>query len=100
MALVHIDHIETMNVHMCISMFVVHICSTDYQCQNIVCEILNYERESWNHECSINIKMSGSDLQPRKVELASAHKKCDDYREYFTHNNEACKNPYKTTLSH
>ena len=33
--------------------------------------------------------------RPRKVELVSAHKKCDDYREYFTHNNEACKNPYK-----
>ena len=46
------------------------------------------------------IKTSGSESPPRKVELASAHKKRDDYRKYFTHNNEACKNPYKTTLSH
>ena len=42
-----------------------------------------------------NIKTSGSKSRPRKVELASAHKKHDDYHEYFTHNNEACKNPYK-----
>ena len=48
----------------------------------------------------IYIKTSGSELRPRKVELASAHKKCDDYQEHFTHNNEACKNPYKTTLPH
>ena len=46
------------------------------------------------------IKTSGSESRPRKVELASAHKKRHDYREYFTHNNEACKNPYKTTLPH
>ena len=44
--------------------------------------------------------MGGSELQPRKVELASAHKRCDDYREYFTHTNEACKNPYKIALPH
>ena len=48
----------------------------------------------------IYIKTSGSESRPRKVELASAHKKHDNYREYFTHNNEACKNPYKTTLPH
>ena len=46
------------------------------------------------------IKTSGSESRPRKVELASAHKKRDDHRKYFTHNNEACKNPYKTTLPH
>ena len=46
------------------------------------------------------IKTSGSESRPRKVELASAHKKRDDYRKYFTHNNEACKNPYKTTSPH
>ena len=44
--------------------------------------------------------MSGSKSQPRKVAFARAHKKSNDYREYFTHNNEACKNPYKTTLPH
>ena len=44
--------------------------------------------------------MSGGKLRPRKVELASAHKKCNNYCEYFTHNNEACKNPYKTILPH
>ena len=49
---------------------------------------------------SLLIKTSGSESRPRKVELASAHIKRDDYREYFTHNNEACKNPYKTTLPH
>ena len=43
--------------------------------------------------------MSGSESRPRKVELASAHKKRDDYREYFTHNNEACKNSYKNNLT-
>ena len=48
----------------------------------------------------LKIKTSGSKSRPRKVELASAHKKRDDYRKYFTHNNEACKNPYKTTLPH
>ena len=47
-----------------------------------------------------NIKTNGSESQPRKVELASSHKKRDGYREYFTHDNEACKNPYKTTLLH
>ena len=41
------------------------------------------------------IKTSGSESRPRKVELASAHKKRDDYRKYFTHNNEACKTPTK-----
>ena len=46
------------------------------------------------------VKASGSESRPRKVELASANKKTDDYRKYFTHNNEACKNPYKTTLPH
>ena len=44
--------------------------------------------------------MSGSKSRPRKLELASAHKKCDDYREYFTHKNEAGKHLYKTTLPH
>ena len=48
----------------------------------------------------MHIKTSGSESRPRKIELASAHKKRDDYREYFTHNNKACKNPYKTTLPH
>ena len=28
------------------------------------------------------------------------HKKHDDYHEYFTHNNRACKCPYKTILLH
>ena len=46
------------------------------------------------------IKMSSSESRPKKVDLASTHKKYDDYHEYFTHNNEACKNPYKTTLPH
>ena len=49
---------------------------------------------------NVIIKTSGSESRPREVELASAQKKRDDYREYFTHNNEACKNPYKTTLPH
>ena len=44
--------------------------------------------------------MSGSKLWPRKVELASAHKICDDYRDYFTHNNGATKHSYKITLPH
>ena len=44
--------------------------------------------------------MSGSESWPRKVELLCSHKKHDEYSEYFTHNNEACKNPYKTTLPH
>ena len=35
-----------------------------------------------------DIKTSGSESRPRKVELASAHKKLDDYREYFTHNQD------------
>ena len=48
----------------------------------------------------IYMKMSGSESRPIKVELASAHKKHDDYCEYFTHNNEAYKNPHKTTLLH
>ena len=35
------------------------------------------------------IKMSSSESRPRKVELTRAHsKKRDDYREYFTYNNE------------
>ena len=34
------------------------------------------------------IKTSGSESRPRKVELVSAHKKCDNYRGYFAHNNE------------
>ena len=59
---------------------------------------INFNELLWN--CEFTIKMSGSESRPRKVELASDHKKCDDYREYFTHNNEACKNPYKTTLPH
>ena len=42
----------------------------------------------------IYIKTSGSESRPRKVELASAHKK-HDYREYFTYNNEAYKIPTK-----
>ena len=46
------------------------------------------------------IKTSGSKSRPRKVELASARKKHDDYHEYFTHNNKACKNHYKTNLPH
>ena len=37
------------------------------------------------------IKTSGSESRPRKEELTRAHsKKRDDYREYFTHNNETC----------
>ena len=48
----------------------------------------------------IYIKTSGSESRPRKVELASVHKKRDDYCEYFIHNNKACKNAYKTTLLH
>ena len=36
------------------------------------------------------IKTSGSESRPRKVELTRAFKKCDDYHEYFTHNNETC----------
>ena len=51
-------------------------------------------------QIDLEIKTSSSESWPRKVELASAHKKCDDYREYFTNNNKACKNPYKTTLPH
>ena len=46
------------------------------------------------------IKTSGSESWPREVELASVHKKCDDYHKYFTHNNGACKHSYKTTLPH
>ena len=54
-----------------------------------------------NPDQRIYIKTSGSESRPRKVELASTHKKAINiYREYFTHNNEACKNPYKTTLPH
>ena len=45
------------------------------------------------------IKMSSSELWPRKVELVSAHKDAMTTVN-FTHNNEACKNPYKTTLPH
>ena len=48
----------------------------------------------------LGIKMSGSESRPRKVELVSAHTKCDDYHEYFTLNNRAGKHPYKTTLPH
>ena len=48
----------------------------------------------------VMIKTSGSESRPRKVELASAHKKRDDYRKYFTHINEACKHSYKITLPH
>ena len=33
-------------------------------------------------------RRAGSESRPRKVELASAHKKLDDYREYFTHNQD------------
>ena len=36
------------------------------------------------------IKTSGSESRQRKVELTHAFKKRDDYREYFTHNNETC----------
>ena len=36
------------------------------------------------------IKTRGSESRPRKVELTHAFKKTDDYREYFTHNNETC----------
>ena len=43
--------------------------------------------------------MSGSELWPRKVELVSAHKECNKYREYFTHSNEACKHSYKNNLT-
>ena len=42
--------------------------------------------------------MSGSELRPRKIELVSAHKKHDNYREYFTHNNGTGKYPYKNNL--
>ena len=42
------------------------------------------------------IKMSGSESQPRRVELTHVHsKKCKDYQEYFTHNNKACIYFYK-----
>ena len=46
------------------------------------------------------IKTSSSKSWPRKVELTCVHKQCDDYCEYFTHNNGTCKHPYKTTLPH
>ena len=45
------------------------------------------------------IKTSGSKSRLRKVELASAHKKCDDYCEYFTHNNETCKKTLQSNLT-
>ena len=42
------------------------------------------------------IKMSGSKSRPRKVEIMRAQKtQCNNYCEYFTHNNRACKHPYK-----
>ena len=45
------------------------------------------------------IKMSGSELQPRKVKLIIMYnKKYDNYSEYFTHNNGAYKQSYKATL--
>ena len=43
--------------------------------------------------------MSSSESQPRKVELAYTQKR-EDNHEYFTHNNGACKHPYKATLLH
>ena len=46
-----------------------------------------------------HIKTSSSESRPRKVELMRRHKKRDDYRDYFTHNNGACKHPYKTNLT-
>ena len=52
------------------------------------------------HTSSTYIKISGSELQLRKVKLTSADKKHDDYREYFIRNNEAGKHPYETTLLH
>ena len=46
---------------------------------------------TWVNIRLIMIKTSGSESRPRKVELTRAHsKKRDDYREYFTHNNETC----------
>ena len=68
----------------------------------IICKSLwSYVLLNILYKCTVwSIKTSGSESRPRKVELASAHKKRNDYREYFTHNNEACKNPYKTTLPH
>ena len=45
--------------------------------------------------CDQYIKTSGSESRARKVELTCAFKKCDDYREYFTHNNKACVCSYK-----
>ena len=45
----------------------------------------------------LHIKMSGSELRPRKVELMCINsKKCDDYCEYFTHNYETCTCSYKS----
>ena len=40
----------------------------------------------------IYIKTSGSESQPRTLELMHAHSKInfDDYREYFEHSNKAC----------
>ena len=70
--------------------------------RDMYCEYLHkFRHKNATVEKQDFIKTSGSESRPRKVELASAHKKKrDDYREYFTHNNEACKNPYKTTLPH
>ena len=45
------------------------------------------------------IKTSGSELQPRKVELASTHKKHDDYHEYFTHIQRSLSKPLQNNLT-
>ena len=42
------------------------------------------------------IKMSGSESRPKKVDLTCAYSKnCDDYCEYYTHNNDICICSYK-----
>ena len=43
--------------------------------------------------------MSGSESWSRKVELKHMHKIRNNYREYFTHNNGACKHSYKNNLT-
>ena len=40
------------------------------------------------------IKLSNRESQPRKIELTFHIQRHNDYREYFTHNNRACKCPY------
>ena len=47
---------------------------------------------------NFNIKMSGSELLPRKVELMHTHSKTvmTTVAKYFTHNNGTCVFPMKT----